>query len=315
MKYSLTKPCDECPFLRTSGFTFESLLEHAVGEFPCHKACDLDEDETAFVERKNGKTPHCAGALIFLEKRNKPHQMMRITERLGEYDASKLDMSANVGGTRDDYRRETKEERRRRTMLLVESGPYKGYRIRTARKPGRCDNFRRGCTVIIERGHRYVEGDGHPTTGPLGLARERLCLACGGVNEKDTENQNMKMCEHCRKGDDPTLGPLVNMSAPGISGLYHQSCFERVFGASAPDLRLAADTVRGAALIELLQEAAKEKTSVTAYRRVQNAMKRLGLQSQTDRVYEYLGYHSKGQPVKWLAEKLKEKHGAQRHRP
>lgn len=105
MVYNLTEPCDACPFLKNSGFTFERLHEHASGEFPCHKACDLDEESGYFVERANGKTPHCAGALIFLEKQNRPHQMMRICERIGRYDASKLNMAANVGSKPSDYRR------------------------------------------------------------------------------------------------------------------------------------------------------------------------------------------------------------------
>jgi hypothetical protein len=198
MNYNLTKPCDECPYLRTSGFTFQSLKEHAVGEFACHKACDLTDDETVFVERKNGKTPHCAGALIFLEKQSKPHQMMRVAERLGQYDPTKLDMKANVGCKPSDYRAEAPSERKRRTApQFVEKGTYKGYRIRAARKAGRCD--KRGCGNIIETGHRYVEGDGHPTKGPLGMARERLCLSCGGVSE-ETET-NMKKTSH------PALSP------------------------------------------------------------------------------------------------------------
>lgn len=96
MKYNLTTPCDACPFLVGSGFTIRRLNEHAIGEFACHKACDIDEDEGNFVEKKNGKTPHCAGVLIYLEKRGKPHQMMRIAERLRLYDHTKLDMKAPV---------------------------------------------------------------------------------------------------------------------------------------------------------------------------------------------------------------------------
>ena len=103
MRYTLTTPCDECPFLRDSGFTFESLEAHASGEFPCHKACKVEEDTGNFVPRSD-KTPHCAGALIFLEKQGKSHQMMRICERLGMYDASKLDMNANVGSEPHEYR-------------------------------------------------------------------------------------------------------------------------------------------------------------------------------------------------------------------
>lgn len=103
MKYNLTEPCDECPYLIGSGFTYRSLVEHASGEFPCHKACVLDE-EGVFVERGK-KTPHCAGALIFLEKQNAPHQMMRICERIGLYDRTKLNMNANVGSKPSDYRK------------------------------------------------------------------------------------------------------------------------------------------------------------------------------------------------------------------
>lgn len=94
MKYDLRQPCDQCPFLNGSGFTKESLDDHASGEFPCHKQCI--EKGGVFVERKNGRTNHCAGALIYLEKRDRPHQMMRICERIGLYDRTKLDMNADV---------------------------------------------------------------------------------------------------------------------------------------------------------------------------------------------------------------------------
>lgn len=95
MKYNLHKPCKECPFLVGSGFEDERLEEFASGEFPCHMQSELN-DESEYVERNNGKTNHCAGALIYLEKRNSPHQMMRICERLRMYDRRKLDMDADV---------------------------------------------------------------------------------------------------------------------------------------------------------------------------------------------------------------------------
>lgn len=102
MNYTMTEPCDACPFLRTSGFTFASLMRHASGQFPCHKTCKVDEDTGNF--EPGPKSLHCAGALIFLEKRNEPHQMMRIAERLGFYDRTKLNMEANVGRRASDYR-------------------------------------------------------------------------------------------------------------------------------------------------------------------------------------------------------------------
>lgn len=107
MKYNMTEPCDACPFLIGSGFTYRSLVEHASGEFACHKACKLVEDEEGFstYQARNEKTPHCAGALIFLEKQDLPHQMMRICERLGYYDRTKLNMDALVVGSARDYKR------------------------------------------------------------------------------------------------------------------------------------------------------------------------------------------------------------------
>lgn len=95
MNYKMTSPCVQCPFLKTSGFEVRSLKRHAKGEFACHMQCDLNQEGT-YEERAGNVTPHCAGALIFLEKRDAPHQMMRICERIGMYDRTKLDMKANV---------------------------------------------------------------------------------------------------------------------------------------------------------------------------------------------------------------------------
>jgi hypothetical protein len=112
MHYRMTNPCDECPYLIGSGFTWKSLTAHASGEFACHKACELDEDGV-YVAR-NEKTPHCAGALIFLEKQGKngkPHQMMRICERLRLYDRTQLNMDAKVGSKPSDYRMDRRKWR------------------------------------------------------------------------------------------------------------------------------------------------------------------------------------------------------------
>lgn len=103
MKYTMTTPCDQCPFLksvarsakRPGGFTLQRLEEFAAGDFACHRSCDVDDETSEYVAR-DSDTPHCAGALIFNEKRGRAHQMMRIAERLGAYDARKLDMKAAV---------------------------------------------------------------------------------------------------------------------------------------------------------------------------------------------------------------------------
>jgi len=107
LNYKLTTPCDACPFLKGNGFPWSRLLAFSRGEFACHKACNLVEEagQDVYRAKEGTKTPHCAGALIFLEKRNKPHQMMRICERIGMYDHTKLNMDAPVVGKPADCRR------------------------------------------------------------------------------------------------------------------------------------------------------------------------------------------------------------------
>ena len=101
MKYTMTTPCNACPFLNTPnmkrGFTLARLKEFAANEFPCHQTASVIEDEDGNDEyHANEKSLHCAGALIFNEKRGQANQMMRICGRIGMYDASRLDMEANV---------------------------------------------------------------------------------------------------------------------------------------------------------------------------------------------------------------------------
>lgn len=127
MKYSMTEPCDQCPFLIGGGFTWDSLVAHASGEFACHKTCKIEEDEDGFggtFVARNENTPHCAGALIFLEKQNAPHQMMRICERLGFYDASKLNMDAKVVSKRSECRRPGPTDRSRRQRIKKLGNPH-----------------------------------------------------------------------------------------------------------------------------------------------------------------------------------------------
>lgn len=93
MEYTQTVPCTQCPFLKKNAkhYGMAKLRRFASGEFPCHKSADLVEsDDGASEFQATNDSVHCAGALIFLEKRESPHQMMRIAERLGMYDAATL---------------------------------------------------------------------------------------------------------------------------------------------------------------------------------------------------------------------------------
>jgi hypothetical protein len=93
MNFDLKTPCIDCPFIkgsRTNVTLAEGRIEEIVDDlrkdksFTCHKTLEKPKEQ------------HCAGALIFLEKENRPNQMMRIAERLGMYDRRKLNMDVEL---------------------------------------------------------------------------------------------------------------------------------------------------------------------------------------------------------------------------
>jgi hypothetical protein len=94
VNYTKTTPCPDCPFLTGTehAYTDERLADLASGPFPCHKTAKLKNSEYQATE----KSQHCAGALIYNEKRKQSNQIMRIAERLGLYDYTKLDMGASI---------------------------------------------------------------------------------------------------------------------------------------------------------------------------------------------------------------------------
>lgn len=112
MKHDMTTPCDECLFRTdrpTGAFPLRRADEIATAllndqSFSCHKTTtNLDRDNY------HPEAQHCAGAMIVLEKIQKPNQMMRIAERLGMYDHKKLDMAAPVYDTLEDFAYECME--------------------------------------------------------------------------------------------------------------------------------------------------------------------------------------------------------------
>lgn len=107
MKYTMTKPCQKCPF-RTDVKPYlrperaleilDSLIRQQQS-FPCHKTVDYEGRNEGRVTQDS---QHCAGAMILLEKMECPNQMMRISERLGFYDRTKLDMDSPVYGSDEE---------------------------------------------------------------------------------------------------------------------------------------------------------------------------------------------------------------------
>lgn len=101
--YGMTSPCPKCPFRNdipgylTPARVTEIERSLVNAEFPCHLTTNLDDqDEDEQFYYPTGDEVHCAGALILLEKLERPSQMMRIAERIGMYDMRKLDMAAPV---------------------------------------------------------------------------------------------------------------------------------------------------------------------------------------------------------------------------
>lgn len=100
MKFELKAPCSDCPFIK-GGTMNKSLAEGRIKDivhsitneqksFTCHKTLQ------DYYPNSKGEQ-HCAGALIFLEnigEHGRPNQAMRIAERLGMYDRTKLKYNA-----------------------------------------------------------------------------------------------------------------------------------------------------------------------------------------------------------------------------
>lgn len=97
MNYDMHEPCSNCPFRREGGIKLRSerieeisqtMLNSQGGDFPCHKTTVSTDNEGDRVATRKSK--HCAGALIYAEKQGNATQLMRISERLGLYDHTKL---------------------------------------------------------------------------------------------------------------------------------------------------------------------------------------------------------------------------------
>lgn len=95
MRFNMKKPCKECPFIRGSATNttlapgrLDGIIDDIRSDmtFTCHKSLDKPQTDQE----------HCAGALVFLERENRPNQMMRVAERFGMYDRQKLDMNADI---------------------------------------------------------------------------------------------------------------------------------------------------------------------------------------------------------------------------
>lgn len=100
MDFKLKTPCANCPFrsdrdgfLRRADEIADGL--RSGGTFACHKTTDAVEDECSGSDMVAGERAQmCAGALSVMEKDGGANQIMRIAERIGSYDPTRLKTDA-----------------------------------------------------------------------------------------------------------------------------------------------------------------------------------------------------------------------------
>ena len=102
MNMNLKSPCNNCPFRTDNVFLgldperkqeIWTTITDRQATFTCHKT----------TQRSEREQEHCAGAMIVLERMDRPNQWMRWMERLGEYDRTKLNMDAPLVETLDEW--------------------------------------------------------------------------------------------------------------------------------------------------------------------------------------------------------------------
>jgi len=92
--FSLTKPCNNCPFRKSSGGLFglhnerlEEIFE--APSFQCHKSVDYSGDDPAHGDRPI----QCAGLIALQHKEGKPNQITQVANRLIGYNPVIIDGS------------------------------------------------------------------------------------------------------------------------------------------------------------------------------------------------------------------------------
>lgn len=139
MNMTMRAPCPHCPFRTDIDPFLTPSRAREIAEaltvrdqtFQCHATVDYDKatnedgDVCSAVAASSPQAQHCAGALIMLEHMERPNQLMRIFERIGCYDRTKLDMTAPVFTTALAFIR---AQRRRSADKLASRSPRRKVR-------------------------------------------------------------------------------------------------------------------------------------------------------------------------------------------
>lgn len=117
--FNLRSPCGSCPFKKEPYFHLhpdrrQSIADGLKGDetFTCHGTIDYDEcDDTEDFQVDVDANRHCAGALIVMAKEGTlfSNRMPRIAAHLGWFDPDKLDMSAPVYDSLEEFARDRGE--------------------------------------------------------------------------------------------------------------------------------------------------------------------------------------------------------------
>ncbi len=103
--YSIKTPCAHCPFRSdVKPFLHPERVTEIYQGIPCHQTTQVedDEDNNPILD---GSEKTCAGFLIIREKNDDPSQLMKIAERLGQYNAGELDMEALIYSNLDEMQK------------------------------------------------------------------------------------------------------------------------------------------------------------------------------------------------------------------
>lgn len=107
----MVSPCAHCPFRcdRPTYLRHERAQELATAllsgnSFTCHETTIPTDDYDGSTEMVDGpNAAHCAGAMAILEKMGASNQMMRIAERLGQYNPEQIRKDAPVYDSLSDW--------------------------------------------------------------------------------------------------------------------------------------------------------------------------------------------------------------------
>lgn len=115
MKFGLTSPCADCPFLKEPYFFLEQGRRKEIAEallhdqtFPCHKTVDYskyDQHDGVYVFTPEDKTHQCAGALITMKKGKElfSNFLFRLAVMAKMFDPDKLNMKTNTYNSLSEF--------------------------------------------------------------------------------------------------------------------------------------------------------------------------------------------------------------------